>query len=82
MALKMLLFMKKQFRLTQKQIKSKNHTMTMEDVAKDVIPLISNKRESFLGLHISFPWRYRGKKYNLLLSIFWNNSTPSRKTIN
>ena len=70
------------FRLTQKQIKSKNHTMTMEGVAKDVMPLISNKRESFLGLHISFPWRYRGKKYNLLLSIFRNNSIPSRKTIN
>ena len=28
--------------------------MTMEDVEKDVIPLISNKRESFLGLCISF----------------------------
>ena len=34
----------------------------MEGVVKDVMPLISNKRELFLGLHISFPWRYRGKK--------------------
>ena len=29
--------------------------MTMEDVEKDVIPAFSNKRESFLGLYISFP---------------------------
>ena len=56
--------------------------MTMEDVEKDVIPLISNKRESFLGLYISFPWGYRGKKYELLLSTFRNNSTPSRQKIN
>ena len=54
----------------------------MEDVEKDVIPVHSNKRESFLGLNISFPWRYRGKKYKLLLSTFRNNSTPSRKIIN
>ena len=52
--------------------------MTMVDVEKDVIPLISNKRESFLGLYISFPWGYRDKKYELLLSTFRNNSTPSR----
>ena len=69
----------KPFRLTQKQIKSKNHTMTMEGVVKDVMPLISNKRELFLGLHISFPWRYRGKKCNLLLSIFRYSSIPSKK---
>ena len=56
--------------------------MTMVDVKKDVIPLISNKRESFLGLYISFPWGYRGKKYELLLSTFRNNSTPSRQKIN
>ena len=54
----------------------------MVDVEKDVIPLISNKRESFLGLYISFPWGYRGKKYGLLLSTFRNNSTPSRQKIN
>ena len=54
----------------------------MVDVEKDVIPLISNKRESFLGLYISFPWGYRGKKYELLLSTFRNNSTPSRQKIN
>ena len=30
--------------------------MTKEYVEKDVIPLISNKRESFLGGYISFPW--------------------------
>ena len=30
--------------------------MTMEDVEKDVIPVHSNKRESFLGLNMSFPW--------------------------
>ena len=54
----------------------------MVDVKKDVIPLISNKRESFLGLYISFPWGYRGKKYELLLSTFRNNSTPSRQKIN
>ena len=56
--------------------------MTMEDVEKDVIPVHSNKRESFLGLNISFPWRYRGKKYRLLLSVFRNDNTPSRKMIN
>ena len=56
--------------------------MTMVDVEKDVIPLISNKRESFLGLYISFPWGYRDKKYELLLSTFRNNSTPSRQKIN
>ena len=56
--------------------------MTMVDVEKDVIPLISNKRESFLGLYISFLWGYRGKKYELLLSTFRNNSTPSRQKIN
>ena len=55
--------------------------MTMEDVEKDVIPVSSNKRESFLGLYISFPWGYRVKKYKLLLSTFRNNSIPSRKTI-
>ena len=48
----------------------------MEDVEKDVIPC-----QSFLGLYISFPWGYRGKKYKLLLSTFRNNSIPSRKTI-
>ena len=55
--------------------------MTMEYVEKDVIPLISNKRESFLGVHISFPWWYRGRKYNLLLSTFRKNDTPSKKVI-
>ena len=34
----------------------------MLHVEKDVIPLISNKREYILGLYISFPWGYRGKK--------------------
>ena len=53
----------KPLRLTQKQIKSKEFCMTMEDVEKDVIPVHSNKRESFLGLNISFPWGYRGKKH-------------------
>ena len=28
----------------------------MEDVEKDVIPVHSNKRESFLGLNMSFSW--------------------------
>ena len=42
--------------------------MTMEDVEKDVIRVSSNKTGSFLGLYISFPWGYRGKKYELLLS--------------
>ena len=54
----------------------------MDDVEKDVIPAFSNKRESFLGLYISFPWGYRGKKYKLLLSTFRNNSISSRKTKN
>ena len=71
MLLKMRLFMKKALRLTQKQIKSKNLTMTMEDVEKDVIPVSSNKTGSFLGLYISFPWGYGGKKYELLLSTFF-----------
>ena len=51
----------KQLRLAQKQIKSINVTMKMEDVEKDVAPVSSNKRESFLGSYISFPWGYRGK---------------------
>ena len=33
----------------------------MEDVEKDIIPVSSNKRESFLGLYTSFLWGYRGK---------------------
>ena len=36
--------------------------MIMEDVEKDVIPVHSNKRESFLRLNISFLWGYKGKK--------------------
>ena len=72
----------KPFRVTEKQIKSKNLNMTLEDVEKDVIPVYSNKRESFLGLHKSFPWGYRRKKYNLLLLTFRNNNAPSRKAIN
>ena len=50
--------------------------MTMEDVEKKVIPVSSNKRESFLGLYISLPWGYKGKKYELFLSTFRNNSIP------
>ena len=68
--------------MTEKQIKSKKLNMKLEDVEKDVIPVYSNKRESFLGLHKSFPWGYRGKKCNLLLLTFRNNNTPSRKAIN
>ena len=56
--------------------------MTMEDAENKLIPVYSNKRESFLGLNISFPWGYRGKKYELLLSKFRKNDIPSRKTIN
>ena len=55
--------------------------MTVEDVEKDVIPLILNKTESFLRLYISFTWEYRGKKYKLLLSTFRNNFTPLRQEI-
>ena len=73
---------KKPLRLAQKQIKSTNFCMTMEDVEKDFILVYSNKRKSFLGLNISFPWGYRGKKYELLLSKFRKNDIPSRKTIN
>ena len=54
----------KPFRVTQKQIKSTSLNMTMEDVEKDIIPVYSNKRESLLGLHKSFPWGYRGKNIN------------------
>ena len=53
--------------------------MSKEDVKKDVIPLVSNKRESLLRLYISFPWGYKGTKYKLLLSTFRNNSTPSKQ---
>ena len=60
-------------RSTQKQVKSKNLCMTMEDVEKKLIPVYSNKRESFLGLNISFPWGYMGKEYELLLSKFRKN---------
>ena len=48
--------------MTQKQIKSQNRTMTIEDVEEDVILAFSNKRDSILGLYISFPWGYKGKK--------------------
>ena len=54
----------------------------MVDVKKDVIPLISNKRESFLGLYISFSWGYRDKKYKILLLTFMNNSAPSKQKLN
>ena len=47
--------------------------MKMEDVEKDITPVSSNKRESFLGSYISFPWGYRGKKHDSLLSTFRNN---------
>ena len=53
----------------------------MEDVEKDAIPLISNKRESFLELYISFPWGYRDKKYKLLWWTFRNNFTFSKQEI-
>ena len=56
--------------------------MTIEDVEKDVILVFSNKRESILGLYVSFPWGYKGKKDELVLSTFRNDSTPSTKTIN
>ena len=56
--------------------------MTMEDAEKDVIPMSSNKRESFSGLHISFLWGYRDRKYNILLSTFRNNFTPLKQEIN
>ena len=36
----------KPLRLTQKQIKSKNLTMTMEDVEKHVIPVSSKKKDN------------------------------------
>ena len=55
--------------------------MTMEDVEKEVIPVFSNKRESFLGLSISFPGGYDGKK-NKLLSVFRKNDIPSRIIVN
>ena len=54
----------KPLRLIQKQIKSKNLCMAMEDIEKDVIPVQSSKIESFLGLNMSFPWEYRGKNIN------------------
>ena len=56
-----MMILKMQLRLTQKQIKSKNLNLTIEDVEKDVIPVSSNKRQSFLGLYTTFPWGYRGK---------------------
>ena len=40
---------KKPLRLAQKQIKSTNLCMTMEDVEKDFILVYSNKRKSFAG---------------------------------
>ena len=46
----------------------------MEDVEKDIIPVSSNKRESFLGLYTSFPWGYRGKNmihYYLIAKKYW-----------
>ena len=33
-------------KVKQKQIKSKNLNMTIEDIEKDVIPISSNKKES------------------------------------
>ena len=56
--------------------------MTMEDVEKDVIPVFSNKRESCLGLNISFPWGCDGKKYKLFLSVFRKSDIPSRIIVN
>ena len=56
--------MKTLLRVTQKQVTSKNLNMAMEDVEKDVIPVYSNKKESFLGFPESFPWEYGGKNIN------------------
>ena len=55
--------------------------MKMEDVGKDVAPVSSNKRESFLRSYISFPRGYRGKIHDSLLSTFRNNSIPPRNRI-
>ena len=56
--------------------------MHLKSINKKSLSNNNNKRESFLGLNISFPWGYKGKKYELLLSKFRNSITPSRKTIN
>ena len=40
----------------------------MEDVEKHVVPLTLNKRESFLGLHISFSWGYRRKNIQITIT--------------
>lgn len=58
--------------------------MVMEDVEKGVISPIesSTKTEKISNLNISFPWGYREKKHNLLLSTFMKNAIPSRKTVN
>ena len=53
----------------------------MENVEKDVISLVSKKRESFFGLYIPFPSGYRSKKHNLLISTFKHNTTYSKKEI-
>ena len=71
----------KPLKLIQKQIKSKNLCMAMEDLEKDVIPVRSNKRESFLGLNMSFPWVYRGKNINCYYQQLEIVTTPSRKKL-
>ena len=53
----------------------------MKYVEKDIIPSVSNKKESFLGVYISFPWWYRGRKYKLILTTFRKYDTPSKKVI-
>ena len=49
-------------KLIQKQRKSKN--LTMEDVEKDIIPVFSNKKKSFLTLIIFFHGFIKEKNIN------------------
>ena len=70
----------KPLRLTQKQTKSKNFNMAMQDEKRDVIPFISNKRE-FLSYIFHFHGNIEVNEYQLLLSTIRNNSTPSKEIV-
>ena len=40
--------------------------------------MLTNKRETYLGLNKTIPWGYKGKKNQSLLHTFKNNHPPSK----
>ena len=72
------LITEKPHQLKEKQIVSRELNVSIEETFKDVIPVLTNKRETYLGLNKTIPWGYKGKKYQSLLHTFKNNHPPSK----